>query len=141
MLTTPPRSTRTDALFPYKTLFRSEHLEILVRLAEQGGARHPLVISELVAGAGGDAEALPGIEEVGCVDGAQLDDAAGAAAAVERRGGTAQHLDLLQQAGVDEQPAVMGGAEILPRPVDQHDDVRAREAADRRHLAIAPRAA
>src|SRR3546814_6160078 len=83
MLTTPPRSTRTDALFPYKTLFRSEHLEILVRLAEQGGARHPLVISELVAGAGGDAEALPGIEEVGCVDGAQLEDAAGAAARSE----------------------------------------------------------
>src|SRR3546814_16730858 len=27
----PPRSTRTDTLFPYTTLFRSEHAEVLLR--------------------------------------------------------------------------------------------------------------
>src|SRR3546814_13090290 len=28
MIRRPPRSTRTDTLFPYTTLFRSEHVEI-----------------------------------------------------------------------------------------------------------------
>src|SRR3546814_8066761 len=37
----PPRSTRTDTLFPYTTLFRSgqlEHLAITPRLRQRGGA-------------------------------------------------------------------------------------------------------
>src|SRR3546814_20882690 len=33
MIRRPPRSTRTDTLFPYTTLFRSEYLSKLPRLA------------------------------------------------------------------------------------------------------------
>src|SRR3546814_18232395 len=35
MIRRPPRSTRTDTLFPYTTLFRSDvHLQFVARLAE-----------------------------------------------------------------------------------------------------------
>src|SRR3546814_13297421 len=34
MIRRPPRSTRTDTLFPYTTLFRSGHVEQLVERAE-----------------------------------------------------------------------------------------------------------
>src|SRR3546814_7231594 len=37
MIRRPPRSTRTDTLFPYTTLFRSERIEIGVGLAGQIG--------------------------------------------------------------------------------------------------------
>src|SRR3546814_4925776 len=39
MIRRPPRSTRTDTLFPYTTLFRSErgHPPLLVRLPRQAG--------------------------------------------------------------------------------------------------------
>src|SRR3546814_11883097 len=41
----PPRSTRTDTLFPYTTLFRAREARVLPRwlfLADEGAAAHPL---------------------------------------------------------------------------------------------------
>src|SRR3546814_7865656 len=47
MIRRPPRSTRTDTLFPYTTLFRSGHAD---RLAERGIARQrDLQLAMLVA--------------------------------------------------------------------------------------------
>src|SRR3546814_2511358 len=42
MIRRPPRSTRTDTLFPYTTLFRSIHPNVLVRVEEikEALARH-----------------------------------------------------------------------------------------------------
>src|SRR3546814_9855790 len=37
MIRRPPRSTRTDTLFPYTTLFRSLFAHRLARVAQQGG--------------------------------------------------------------------------------------------------------
>src|SRR3546814_13914362 len=41
MIRRPPRSTRTDTLFPYTTLFRS--------IVDAGGVRHPGMIRSLAA--------------------------------------------------------------------------------------------
>src|SRR3546814_19304786 len=44
MIRRPPRSTRTDTLFPYTTLFRSDVAdEVLIEEAGIGPARHQLV--------------------------------------------------------------------------------------------------
>src|SRR3546814_8990806 len=43
MIQRPPRSTRTDTLFPYTTLFRSPQLE---RRAISGGGDEPLAVDE-----------------------------------------------------------------------------------------------
>src|SRR3546814_13177408 len=57
MIRRPPRSTRTDTLFPYTTLFRSVQLE-----SEQGIPRNPLInagalatTDRLIDGRSGDA--------------------------------------------------------------------------------------
>src|SRR3546814_15502196 len=63
MIRRPPRSTRTDTLFPYTTLFRSgdtlEAADLLAELLALGGVGEPVV--EGAAGAadrhGGDREA------------------------------------------------------------------------------------
>src|SRR3546814_11283317 len=39
MIRRPPRSTRTDTLFPYTALFRSHHHLIAVRAGDADGAR------------------------------------------------------------------------------------------------------
>src|SRR3546814_1164981 len=41
MIRRPPRSTRTDTLFPYTTLFRSEDL-LALAIAVEGLSDHPL---------------------------------------------------------------------------------------------------
>src|SRR3546814_2635237 len=41
MIRRPPRSTRTDTLFPYTTLFRSHDRVKRARLLQDGGVRHP----------------------------------------------------------------------------------------------------
>src|SRR3546814_9921765 len=46
MIRRPPRSTRTDTLFPYTTLFRSETLDLRVREASRSAER----IAEFLAG-------------------------------------------------------------------------------------------
>src|SRR3546814_3869211 len=54
MIRRPPRSTRTDTLFPYTTLFRSlveaeaARPRVDRRLAHQSAARYPLVAAEAV---------------------------------------------------------------------------------------------
>src|SRR3546814_14004974 len=40
MIRRPPRSTRTDTLFPYTTLFRSPRLRRFVRACAVASARH-----------------------------------------------------------------------------------------------------
>src|SRR3546814_18648702 len=40
MIRRPPRSTRTDTLFPYTTLFRSKDARRISGRADQEGARH-----------------------------------------------------------------------------------------------------
>src|SRR3546814_14578064 len=40
MIRRPPRSTRTDTLFPYTTLFRSDHRDHVAALGREGGV-HP----------------------------------------------------------------------------------------------------
>src|SRR3546814_8264921 len=53
MIRRPPRSTRTDTLFPYTTLFRSkhpDHAELIEWYADcYGGTYHPHTIDELIA--------------------------------------------------------------------------------------------
>src|SRR3546814_14435758 len=39
MIRRPPRSTRTDTLFPYTTLFRSRHEVLVVALAQSSAER------------------------------------------------------------------------------------------------------
>ena len=63
-----------------------------------------------------------------CIQGAELDDAPGAAASVERRGGTSEHLDPFEQTRIDEETSVVGGAEVLACAVDGDDEVGAPEA-------------
>src|SRR3546814_22444 len=50
MIRRPPRSTRTDTLFPYTTLFRSERPELLQRQADRvrGGRQRARVLQRLV---------------------------------------------------------------------------------------------
>src|SRR3546814_13042214 len=76
MIRRPPRSTRTDTLFPYTTLFRSgdtlEAADLLAELLARGGVGEPVV--EGAAGAadrhGGDREACRIEQVVGALDAA-----------------------------------------------------------------------
>src|SRR3546814_18952388 len=44
MIRRPPRSTRTDTLFPYTTLFRAQYLLAVIAVVEEGVERaHPLL--------------------------------------------------------------------------------------------------
>src|SRR3546814_18123838 len=55
MIRRPPRSTRTDTLFPYTTLFRSHHERRVVQsaLAIESAYRQDAVVDGSVAGHGG----------------------------------------------------------------------------------------
>src|SRR3546814_20550499 len=55
MIRRPPRSTRTDTLFPYTTLFRSERRSP-VRWPFRYSCRHSYCLSDVVARLGGLAE-------------------------------------------------------------------------------------
>src|SRR3546814_4006122 len=63
MIRRPPRSTRTDTLFPYTTLFRSDLG--LPRPAEGGGRGHPGDRQERRGAAGARRPALRGREGAG----------------------------------------------------------------------------
>src|SRR3546814_8146952 len=59
MIRRPPRSTRTDTLFPYTTLFRS--MERSARMSVPPGSRHQHIVFMLEgAGQGRPACAVPG---------------------------------------------------------------------------------
>src|SRR3546814_6579575 len=49
MIRRPPRSTRTDTLFPYTTLFRSVHIYFLANNDKPGDGIHTLKRAELGA--------------------------------------------------------------------------------------------
>src|SRR3546814_3757232 len=70
MIRRPPRSTRTDTLFPYMTLFRShEHAGDAQRLA-QGFLQHPHGQAPLVDGGQGRGQGADGraLGEVGVAE-------------------------------------------------------------------------
>src|SRR3546814_3672246 len=48
MIRRPPRSTRTDTLFPYTTLFRSDGVDVLMRLGTDalGGRRDRRIVEQ-----------------------------------------------------------------------------------------------
>src|SRR3546814_13766737 len=46
MIRRPPRSTRTDTLFPYTTLFRSAGIEDTTRSTDRAAARPPCTFGE-----------------------------------------------------------------------------------------------
>src|SRR3546814_14967625 len=63
MIRRPPRSTRTDTLFPYTTLFRSDELQALMATGDLPGDRFVQVSKEYaelepVAAAAGDVRRL-----------------------------------------------------------------------------------
>src|SRR3546814_17553661 len=55
----PPRSTRTDTLFPYRTLFRSHHAVDRRHHEADAGRRHPRGVAEEIGTVGGGDEAEP----------------------------------------------------------------------------------
>src|SRR3546814_8794274 len=59
MIRRPPRSTRTDTLFPYTTLFRSEGLHPADGAADRAGDLYILVIHIK----SGEAESQPAVEQ------------------------------------------------------------------------------
>src|SRR3546814_801394 len=70
MIRRPPRSTRTDTLFPYTTLFRSARLVEAARLRPGPGAGvrahlrghgHPLARVRAVRGPGGPGDPVPAV--------------------------------------------------------------------------------
>src|SRR3546814_11444277 len=109
MIRRPPRSTRTDTLFPYTTLFRSEHLaEALDHL---GQARREFEGQRVAH--------LEGRREVQLLDLAlhRLDDrlASVAGVAAPQAGGTVQHLaavggGVVHALGLDDQARQIGRA-------------------------------
>src|SRR3546814_20686275 len=93
MIRRPPRSTRTDTLFPYTTLFRSTRLPIVARIIIDV-ARDVLVLEPVVACA--DLEREPIVEQrpaildiIGLV--LTLEDTAVAIGALDRVIGTCRH--------------------------------------------------
>src|SRR3546814_15729430 len=57
MIRRPPRSTRTDTLFPYTTLFRSHHRDTTER--KPGSLGHPRAPAATAGGGGAPADKLP----------------------------------------------------------------------------------
>jgi len=115
-----------------------QDVDLLRRPGEGGDGAQALVVGGLETAADAQAGGLAGGQQVLGPLGAELDHAAGAAAAVERRGRAAQDLHLAEQAGIDEEAAVVAGLEVLPRPVDEDHHVGAGEAANAGGLAGAP---
>src|SRR3546814_11177437 len=104
MIRRPPRSTRTDTLFPYTTLFRSAgRVGVVIEKVEADGgaleAGHVLADVEI----GGDAQIIGRPQAGGAADeavaprllGEEVDVAAGRSAAGLGGGGALHHLDLL----------------------------------------------
>ena len=116
-----------------------DHVDLLVRHAIGGQVGYPLGVCGLMTARGGDPCRFSWSEKAACIRGAKLDDASGAAAPVERRGGASEDLDPFEQARIDEESSVVRGAEVLPRAVDGDNDVGAPEAPDAGRLSGATR--
>src|SRR3546814_16422763 len=69
MIRRPPRSTRTDTLFPYPTLFRSDQIGLLFSLSDTPGViqGRPLLVGEhtqeILAGMGYSDDEIKTMEE------------------------------------------------------------------------------
>src|SRR3546814_17263040 len=99
MIRRPPRSTRTDTLFPYTTLFRSTRLPIVARIIIDV-ARDVLVLEPVVACA--DLEREPIVEQrpaildiIGLV--LTLEDTAVAIGALDRVIGPCRHTNSVRR--------------------------------------------
>src|SRR3546814_3661513 len=68
MILRPPRSTRTDTLFPYTTLFRSLEGPLVVDPLLELGGGDALVVEQVVAGSAVGGHALGGEIEAGLVN-------------------------------------------------------------------------
>src|SRR3546814_15725475 len=77
MIPRPPRSKRTDTLFPYTTLFRSDDADRIVAPAVERLADRALAREQLVGYAAGDDDGRDRHVAVGCVEFRPLDDLAG----------------------------------------------------------------
>src|SRR3546814_2458808 len=60
MIRRPPRSTRTDTLFPYTTLFRSRHQ---LRIVQGGELDEPHAVGEGTPHLGGHPQREPGLAD------------------------------------------------------------------------------
>src|SRR3546814_10319514 len=80
MIRRPPRSTRTDTLFPYTTLFRSVVPPLVMQAVEAAQAEqflmlrvHPSVREEVAAGLGAVRQAHPAVGVIELVEDVSLD--------------------------------------------------------------------
>src|SRR3546814_3709438 len=113
MLRRPPRSTRTDTLFPYTTLFRSERYYQTAEAAEQ---RHQITLNQITR-AGGTARmqltqsTLQGI--VGVTD--NLERAAQASGLARSKRGFEINKDIqIVQAGANTALAISNALAVSP---------------------------
>src|SRR3546814_17405976 len=82
MIRRPPRSTRTDTLFPYTTLFRSEVPKVVVEEATEPAGHPSDVAHDLNAAEAFDREAhelfdLGHVADIGLLEGGPLTEVAG----------------------------------------------------------------
>src|SRR3546814_13575252 len=94
MIRRPPRSTRTDTLFPYTTLFRSDHVHVLAAEQDVGV---PLAAQDVVA--------LVAVDHVGA---AAAEHAVAAAAAQHGIGAGAAVADVVARSAGDRKSVVQG---------------------------------
>src|SRR3546814_11454133 len=122
MILRPPRSTRTDTLFPYTTLFRSRDLADPRRLERRAGnlvpARIQLADDRPAGDPRSDAQALPGRRALGAVP---LHAARGAAFGPVRRRLGGLHREHADRRRLPRRiPTVSpGSATVSPAPARQ----------------------
>src|SRR3546814_3589751 len=94
MIRRPPRSTRTDTLFPYTTLFRSGQIVLAHRVDQIGGGlRHARVDAHIERHGRGEREAVLVIEEL---VGGETEVGEDPVDAVDARGRSEEHTSELQ---------------------------------------------
>src|SRR3546814_20151529 len=132
MIRRPPRSTRTDTLFPYTTLFRSQRIGLRIGAADREGAP---AIGKLAAGGCRDQifrgvallrnAGQPGnVEPLDIALGDNVDRARYRVRAVNGRRATGPPLDPIDHAPRHPADYHRGGAgrtRTAPRPVDQRE--------------------
>src|SRR3546814_3408836 len=94
MIPRPPRSKRTDTLFPYTTLFRSDDADRIVAPAVERLADRALAREQLVGHAAGDDDGRDRHVAVGCVEFRPLDELVGGELAADER--SEEHTSELQ---------------------------------------------
>lgn len=118
-----------------------DEIGAFVQRSVGGVVARALRVDGLIPAGDGGTRSFAGTEQIFRVQRHETDQSTGTPTAVERRGRSAQDLDLPEQAGIDEKTPVVRGTEVLPRTVQGHDDVGALETTNTGHFAGAPRAA